>query len=130
MPVSNPGCTRGAQNIFRDETTARKRLGSALPAAPVPAKYWKKLETLRFPETSLAGITRIGCKGTLSASPRVSPLFPRRETRAEAPLFRHRSLKHKSETTRKRGGPRRAARSKEKLGGPSRTRPDSLPFRS
>src|SRR5476649_938012 len=75
MPVSNPGCTRGAQNIFRDETTARKRLGSALPAAPVPAKYWKKLETLRFPETSLAGITRIGCKGTLSASPRVSPFF-------------------------------------------------------
>jgi hypothetical protein len=44
------------------------------------SQYWKKLETLRFPETSLAGITRIGCKGTLSASPRV--LLPFKEADA------------------------------------------------
>jgi hypothetical protein len=30
----------------------------------------------RSPETSLAGITRIGCKGSLSASPRCRPFRP------------------------------------------------------
>src|SRR5471032_2469461 len=109
MPVSNPGCTRGAQNIFQGRNHGEKAAWERNECGSCASQYWKKLETRRFPETSLAGITRIGCKGTLSASPRVSPSFPRRETRAEAPLFRHRSLKHKSETTRKRGGPLRAA---------------------
>jgi hypothetical protein len=43
-------------------------------------------------------------RDSLSLAARFS-IVSRRQTRAEAPLFRHRSLKHKSETTRKRGRP-------------------------
>ena len=96
---------RRTKHVPRDETAARRAAGSALTCGSWASQYWKKLETRWFPETSLAGITRIGCKGTLSASPRVLRSF-KEQTRAETPLFRHRSLKHKSETTRKRGDPR------------------------
>lgn len=46
-------------------------------------------------ETSLAGITRIGCEGSFSASPRHV------WTALEAPLFRRRPLDHKSGKRRK-----------------------------
>jgi hypothetical protein len=75
MPVSNPGCTRGAQNIFQGRNHGEKAARERIACGSCASQCWKKLETLRFPETSLAGITRIGCKGTLSASPRVSPFF-------------------------------------------------------
>ena len=52
-----------------------------------------------FLETSRAGITRIGCEGSLSAS-----LRHVRHT-GEAPLFRQRPLDHKTREARK---PRRA----------------------
>ena len=58
-------------------------------------------KTMRFPETSLAGITRIGCKGFLSASSRAGSA----RNACEAPLFRRRSLKHESRSRRKPGIP-------------------------
>lgn len=122
MPVSNPGCTHGVQNIFQGRNHGEKAARERITCGSCASQYWKKLETRRFPETSLAGITRIGCKGTLSASPRVSPLFSR-ETRAEAPLFRHRSLKHKSETTRKRAPPHQGS-----AGEPAQTNWTAFPF--
>ncbi|ABN00690.1 hypothetical protein D512_18417 [Burkholderia pseudomallei MSHR1043] len=59
-------------------------------------------------ETSRAGITRIGCEGSLSASSRIRPCRLGRPGTREAPLFRRRSLDHKSGNGRK---PRAAANS-------------------
>jgi hypothetical protein len=56
--------------------------------------------TARSPETSLAGITRIGCKGSLSASLVRLPADAR-----EAPLFRQKLLNHESQSRCKPGLP-------------------------
>ena len=59
--------------------------------------------TQSVPETSRAGIIRIGCEGSLSALRSDGlPPYPPDQTR-KAPLFRRGQLDHKSPSTRKRG---------------------------
>ncbi len=66
----------------------------------LPGRNWRNgAGFARSPETSLAGITRIGCKGSLSASSRAAM--------REAPLFRQKSLEHKSGRRCKLGLPAR-----------------------
>jgi hypothetical protein len=57
------------------------------------------MEDWLLPETSRAGITRIGCKGSLSALP---PRHEIMQPAGKAPLFRRRPLDHKSRGARKR----------------------------
>jgi hypothetical protein len=108
------------KTYFRDETTARKRLGSALPAAPCASQILEETGNTavsgNFPRRYYPDRVQ---RDSLSLAARFS-ILSRRQTRAEAPLFRRRSLKHKSETTRKPG----------KAGGPVPTKTDGLPFRS
>src|SRR5471032_2928626 len=89
---------RRTKTYFRDETTARKRFWSALCAAPVPAntgRNWKRGGFRKLPSPVLPGS---GAKGLSQPRRTFLRCFKWMETRAEAPLFRHRSLKHKSET--------------------------------
>jgi hypothetical protein len=120
MPASNPGCTRGAQKHFSG-TKPRRESGQGahclrLPCQPMLEETGNAAVSGNFPRRYYPDRVQ---RDSLSLAARFSVLS-RRQTRAEAPLFRHRSLKHKSETTRKPG----------KAGGPVPTKTDGLPFRS
>ena len=71
-------------------THAPKAQPGGNPGAPANAGRRPRLS-----ETSRAGITRIGCEGSLSASVRHAPHT------GEAPLFRQRRLDHKTRAARK-----------------------------
>jgi hypothetical protein len=79
----------------------RKKCGSQA------CQYWKKLETPRvsgnFPRRYYPDRVQ---RDSLSLVARFS-VPSSRETRAEAPLFRQQTLKHKNETGRKRGALKR-----------------------
>jgi hypothetical protein len=68
----------------------RERRGagsSALAALNQLEETGNRVEDRVFPETSLAGITRIGCKGSLSALSRKPFHWKSVETRAKHPCF-------------------------------------------
>jgi hypothetical protein len=102
-PVSSPGCALGAQNIFQGrnhgERAAQARIACASWACKVLEETGNAAVSGNFPRRYYPDRVQ---RDSLSLGRAFSVLVSR-ETRAEAPLFRHRSLKHKSETARKRG---------------------------
>ena len=99
------------KTYFRDETTARKRLGAhclRLLCQPILEETGNAAVSGNFPRRYYPDRVQ---RDSLSLAARFSLLMSR-ETRAEAPLFRRRSLKHKSETPRKRGKARGGSKGK------------------
>jgi hypothetical protein len=93
--------TKHIQGRNHGEKAARERIACGSCASQILEETGNAAVSGNFPRRYYPDRVQ---RDSLSLATRFSDLS-RRQTRAEAPLFRRRSLKHKSETTRKPGGP-------------------------